>query len=49
MNSQRDRASHQAALLTYSHLRMGHTYAQLAAEFGVDATAAYYTGLITDG
>ncbi|WP_158076898.1 hypothetical protein [Streptomyces sp. CB02009] len=45
MTSQRDRASRQAALLTYSHLRMGHTYAQFAAEFGIDVG----TGLITDG
>ncbi|MFF3467989.1 transposase family protein [Streptomyces sp. NPDC002619] len=29
------------ALLTLAHLRVGHTYAQLAAEFGVGITTAY--------
>lgn len=29
------------ALLTLAHLRVGHTYAQLAAGFGVGITTAY--------
>ncbi len=29
------------ALLTLAHLRMGHTYAQLAAGFGIGTTTAY--------
>ncbi|MFJ7124988.1 transposase family protein [Streptomyces sp. NPDC098101] len=29
------------ALLTLAHLRMGHTHAQLAAEFGIGTTTAY--------
>ncbi|MDT0438674.1 MULTISPECIES: transposase family protein [Streptomyces] len=34
-------SSGRQALLTLAHLRMGHTYAQLAAGFGVGTTTAY--------